>query len=150
LAKAVTDRRYPNRPFLAVSAAIIRDGHVLVVRRATPPAANRFSLPGGVVESGEPLHEALRREIEEETALAIEPVALAGWREVIARDADERVERHFVILAFAARWLKGEPVLNEELAEARWVRPAELRTLTTTDGLAEIVAAAFERMEEVG
>jgi 8-oxo-dGTP diphosphatase len=145
----VTDRSYPNRPFLAVSAAIIRDGHVLIVRRATPPAANRYSLPGGVVETGEPLHEALCREIAEETALAIEPVALAGWREVIARDADERVERHFVILAFAARWIKGEPVLNEELAEARWIRPAELRDLPTTDGLADIVAAAFERMEEV-
>jgi NADH pyrophosphatase NudC (nudix superfamily) len=51
--------------------------------------------------------------------------------------------------SFAARWIKGEPVLNEELAEARWIRPAELRDLPTTDGLADIVAAAFERMEEV-
>jgi ADP-ribose pyrophosphatase YjhB (NUDIX family) len=144
----VTDRSYPDRPYLAVSAAIIRDGRVLVVRRAVPPAANRYSLPGGVVETGEPLQQALRREIEEETSLAIEPVALAGWREVIARDADARVERHFVILAFAARWLAGEPMLNAELAEARWIRPSELAGLNTTDGLAEIIAAAFERIEQ--
>jgi ADP-ribose pyrophosphatase YjhB (NUDIX family) len=144
----MADRSYPDRPYLAVSAAIIREGHVLVVRRAVPPAPNRYSLPGGVVEAGEPLRQALIREIEEETSLAIEPVALAGWREVIARDADARVERHFVILAFAARWLAGEPVLNAELAEARWIRPSELTDLETTDGLAEIVTAAFERMEE--
>ena len=143
----MADRSYPDRPYLAVSAAVIRGGHVLIVRRAAPPSINRYSLPGGVVEAGEPLQQALVREIAEETSLAIEPVALAGWREVIARDADARVERHFVILAFAARWLAGEPVLNAELAEARWIRPSELTGLETTEGLAEIVAAAFERME---
>ena len=144
----MADRSYPARPFLAVSAAIVRDGHVLVVRRALPPASGRFSLPGGVVEAGEPLHQALIREVQEETSLAIEPVALAGWREVIALDAGQRVERHFVILAFAARWLAGEPALNAELAEARWVHPSELAGLQTTDGLDEIIAAAFKRLEE--
>jgi 8-oxo-dGTP diphosphatase len=105
-----------------------------------------YTLPGGVVEAGETLGEAIVREVREETALVIEPVALAGHREVITRDADGRVQRHFVILAFAARWLGGEPCLNEELAEAHWLRPEELPGLTTTDGLAEIVAAAFERL----
>ena len=141
-------RTYPTRPFLAVSAAIVRDGHVLVVRRARPPAKGLFSLPGGVVEVGETLHEAVVREVREETSIAIEPVALAGFRETIARDGEERVERHFVILPFAARWLAGEPDLNEELSEARWVRPAELASLPTTPGLADIVAAAFERLEQ--
>src|SRR5215470_12978688 len=119
-------RAYPDRPFLAVSAAIIRDGKVLLVRRARAPANGLFSLPGGVVEAGETLHEALIREIREETNLTIEPVALAGFREVIARDAAGKVERHFVILAFACRWIAGEPVLNEELADAHWLRPDEL------------------------
>jgi 8-oxo-dGTP diphosphatase len=75
---------------------------------------------------------------------------LAGTREVIQRDGENRIERHFVILAFAARWRAGEPGLNAELAEARWLRPSELRALRTTEGLAEIVAAAFERMEQAG
>jgi 8-oxo-dGTP diphosphatase len=136
-------RSYPERPFLAVSAAIVRAGQVLVVRRARAPADGLFSLPGGVVEIGETLTEALIREVREETSLAIEPVGLAGFREAIARDRDGRIERHFVILPFAARWLAGEPELNEELSEARWVRPAELAGLPTTAGLAEIVAAAF-------
>jgi ADP-ribose pyrophosphatase YjhB (NUDIX family) len=143
----VTDVRiYPPRPILAVSAAILRDGQVLLVRRARPPAGGLFSLPGGVVEIGETLTEAVEREVREETSLAIEPVALAGYREVVARDAEDRVERHFVILPFAARWVAGEPVLNEELSECCWVDPAEIPGLPTTPGLAAIVAAALAHL----
>jgi ADP-ribose pyrophosphatase YjhB (NUDIX family) len=141
-------RSYPERPYLAASAAIVRDGKVLVVRRARAPASGLFTLPGGVVEIGETLTEAVAREVREETGMAIEPVALAGFREAIVRDADSRVERHFIILCFASRWRAGEPVLNEELSEAHWLDPAELAGLPTTPGLAEIVAAAFDRLAE--
>jgi ADP-ribose pyrophosphatase YjhB (NUDIX family) len=136
------ERTYPQRPFLAVSAAIIRDGKVLIVRRARNPALNLYSLPGGAVEVGETLSEAVVREVQEETQLDIEPVALAGHREAIMRDKAGRVERHFVILSFASRWLKGEPVLNSELDDARWIEPVQLSAYKTTEGLAEIVAAA--------
>ncbi len=150
-ATPVSDARaYPPRPFLAVSAAIVRDGNILVVRRARPPAHGLYSLPGGVVETGETLAQAVAREVREETSLAIEPVGLAGFRETIVRDAQDRVERHFVILCFAARWIAGEPELNEELSEARWLDPAELASLPTTPGLAEIVAAAFDRLRQAG
>ena len=143
----VDPRHHPDRPYLAVSAVIIRDGEFLIVRRARPPLQGLFTLPGGGVETGESLFDAVRREVHEETGLAIEPVGLAGTREVIGRDDAGRVQRHFVILAFAARWVAGEPRLNDELAEARWIRPSGLKDLTTTEGLAEIVAAAFELME---
>jgi ADP-ribose pyrophosphatase YjhB (NUDIX family) len=137
-------RSYPSRPILAVSGAIIRDGRILIVRRARPPAHGLFTLPGGGVEVGETLHEAVIREVREETALTVQPLALAGYREAIARDRDGKVERHFVILPFAARWIAGEVVLlDEELAEARWLLPEELTGLKTTEGLAEIVRAAF-------
>jgi ADP-ribose pyrophosphatase YjhB (NUDIX family) len=139
-------RSYPQRPFLAVSAAIMRDGKVLAVRRARQPALNLYTMPGGVVEIGETLHEAVKREVREETALEIEPVALAGHREAILRDREGRVERHFIILCFAARWLSGEPVLNEELDDARWLTLAELSALRTTEGLSEIVTAAADVM----
>jgi len=142
----MTERTYPQRPYLAVSAAIIRDGKVLVVRRARKPALGIYTLPGGVVEAGETLTRALTREVREETALAIEPVALAGHREVIVKDADGRIERHFVIMCVASRWVSGEPVLNEELDDARWIDPAELANLRTTEGIAEIVATAVERL----
>ena len=124
----------------------MRDQRILVVRRARAPALGVFTLPGGVVEIGETLAEAVIREVREETGLMIEPVALAGFRETIVRDLQDRIERHFVILCFAAHWTGGEPVLNEDLSEARWLEPTELAGLQTTPGLAEIVAAAYERL----
>jgi 8-oxo-dGTP diphosphatase len=136
-------RSYPARPILAVSAAIIRGGKVLIVRRARPPASGLHTLPGGVVEVGETLFEAVRREVREETALEIEPLALAGYREAIGRDGDGRVERHFVILPFAARWIAGEVALNDELSEACWMAPHQIAGLETTAGLAEIIAVAI-------
>lgn len=137
----------PERPCLAVSAAIVRDGEVLVVRRARAPMQGLFTLPGGKVEGGETLTEAVQREVREETGLVIEVGGLAGYREAIVRDQADRVQRHFVILAFAARWLAGEPRPNEEIAEFRWLRPSALAGLPTTEGLAEIVATAFEKLE---
>jgi ADP-ribose pyrophosphatase YjhB (NUDIX family) len=141
-------RLYPDRPFLAVSAAIIRDGRVLIARRAKGASTGVFTLPGGVVEAGETLHEAVIREISEETGIAIEPVALAGHREFIARDPQGRVQRHFIIMCFAARWISGEGVpALDELSELRWLRPAEITGLKTTEGLAEIVASAFRLLD---
>ena len=138
---------YPDSPCLAVSAVIVRDGQFLIVRRAHPPVEGLFTLPGGRVEAGETLVQAIRREVREETGLTIEPQALAGYRDVITRGDGDRVERHFVVLAFAARWVAGEPRPNEEISEIRWIRPSELAALPATEGLAEIVAAAFGILE---
>ncbi len=143
-------RAYPQRPFLAVSAAIVSDGKVLAVRRARKPALALYTMPGGVVEAGETLFEAVTREVREETALIIEPVALAGHREAIMRDKEGRVERHFVIMCFAARLIGGDILLNDELDDARWLAPSELAGLKTTDGLPDIVAEAFKVIEKAG
>lgn len=138
-------RKSPDLPFLAVSAAIFRGERVLLVRRTKPPSG-LYTLPGGMVESGETLIDAVRREVEEETGLAIEPLGLAGFREVITRADNGEVARHFVILPFAARWLSGEVRLNAEADDARWVTVAEIAPLQTTEGLEEIVAAAMKQL----
>jgi ADP-ribose pyrophosphatase YjhB (NUDIX family) len=136
-------RTYPQRPFLAVSAAIFRCGQVLLVKRARPPATGVYTLPGGVVEAGETLRDAVMREVMEETSLTVDPVALAGHRDVVVRDEEGRVHRHFVVLPFAARWVAGEFSPSEELAEGYWVNPRDIAGLKTTDGLPDIVARAF-------
>lgn len=141
-------RSYPPRPLLAVSAAVFRGSKVLLVRRARAPAHGLFTLPGGAVEAGETLAAAVVREVAEETCLAIEPVAIVGHREVITRDEDGRIERHFVILAFAARWLAGEAVPNDELDECRWTDADEIAGLPTTEGLAEIIDSARPYRDE--
>jgi 8-oxo-dGTP diphosphatase len=129
----------PSRPQLAVSAAIFRDGKVLLVRRARSPAKGFYSLPGGRVEYGETLHAALHREVDEETGLRIEIIGLAGWREVLPLAAGSG---HYVILSFAARWLDNEPVLNEEHNDFKWLAPDALGSLKLTGGLQEVIAAA--------
>ena len=129
-------------PELAVSAAIFREGKVLVVQRAHPPAQGLWTLPGGRVEVGEKLVDAVRREIAEETALTINVIGLAGYREIILPEAVGTRGRHFVILPFAARWLSGEIALNDELADGRWMAVDEVRDLSTTEGLFEILRQA--------
>jgi 8-oxo-dGTP diphosphatase len=136
-------RRYPQRPFLAVSAAVFRNGQVLLVKRARPPVTGVYTLPGGVVEIGETLHDAVVREVREETGIEAMPIALAGYRNVVLRDAAGKVERHFVVLPFAARWIAGEFTAGEELADGSWVNPREIAGLKTTEGLPDIVATAF-------
>ena len=131
-----------DRPYLAVSAAIIRDGRVLVARRARSPALGIWTMPGGVVEAGETLTEALAREVREETALTIEPVALAGHREVMVRD-DARPRRaafrHPVFCRALDLRRAGAQRGTRRCALARAGGAAGLHT---TEGLAEIVAAA--------
>src|ERR1700742_4709165 len=90
----------PQHPQLAVSAAIFRDGKVLLLRRAKSLGTGFYSLPGGRVEFGESLATALHREVDEETGLRIEIVGLAGWREVLPGTGGG----HYLIMSFAARW----------------------------------------------
>jgi len=129
----------PQHPQLAVSAAIFRDGKILLVRRARSPAKGFYSLPGGRVEFGETLHAALHREVDEETALKIEIVGLAGWREVVPGTTDGG---HYLIMSFAARWAAGEPDLNDEHDDFRWIAPDALSDLRVTGGLQEVIQSA--------
>ena len=129
----------PSHPQLAVSAVIFRDRKVLLVRRARSPGKGFYSLPGGRVEFGESLHAALHREVAEETTLKIEIIGLAGWREVLPGTGGGG---HYLIMSFAARWSSGEPVLNEELDDFRWLPPDAIGDLKLTDGLTEVIQAA--------
>jgi 8-oxo-dGTP diphosphatase len=129
----------PQRPQLAVSAAIFRDDRVLLVRRARAPGKGFYSLPGGRVEFGESLHTALHREVDEETAIRIEIIGLAGWREVLPGTSGGG---HYLIMSFAARWAALEPVLNDEHDDFKWLAPDAIGDLKLTGGLQEVIEAA--------
>jgi len=129
----------PTYPQLAVSAAIFRDDKILLVRRARSPAKGVYSLPGGRVEFGETLHAAAHREVDEETSLKIEIVDLAGWREVLPEAAGSG---HYLIMSFAARWVAGEPILNDELDDFRWLKPDGIGDLEVTAGLMPVIQSA--------
>ena len=129
-----------NRPQLAVSAGIFRDGKILLVRRAREPSKGVYTFPGGRVEFGESLIEALTREMREETGLVIKVIGLAGFREALP--AKTGGHGHFVILPFAARWVSGEVALNDELDDARWLTPGILGSIPITHGLEATIEAA--------
>ena len=118
----MSDRLYPPRPILAVSAAVFREGRVLVARRAREPMLGRFSLPGGVVEAGETLEEAVARELSEEVGIEAEVVAFNRHVEAIEREG-ERIWTHFVIASFVARWRAGKPRPSDETDRVAWIEP---------------------------
>ena len=135
------DRLYPPRPILAVSVAVFRQGRVLVGRRAQPPMAGRFSLPGGVVEVGETLVEAAKRELFEEVGVECEIVGFNRHVEPIVREAG-RVRAHFVIASFVGRWKRGEARVSKEIDAVAWIEPEACATLLTTPELGEILESA--------
>jgi len=135
----LTSRVQPTYPQLAVSAAIFRKRQILLVRRAKSPAKGLYSLPGGRVEFGETVHAALRREVAEETALKIEIVDLAAWREVVPETGGGG---HYLIMSFAARWNSGEVALNDELDDYKWLAPDAVGELKLTFGLQEVIRSA--------
>jgi 8-oxo-dGTP diphosphatase len=142
-----TSRDYPDRPILAASAAVFKNGLVLLGSRRNPPYDGVFSLPGGLVETGETLEAAALREVEEETGVRGEIVAFNGWREVIRRDDSGRVQRHYVIASFAARWVSGEGEAGEELGRVIWADEAQIADLPLTDGLRDLLDSARGLLE---
>jgi 8-oxo-dGTP diphosphatase len=135
-------RDYPERPFLAASLAVFRSGQVLLIRRAKPPFAGAYSLPGGLVETGESLEEAALRELREEAQIEARIITFNQHVELIDRDAGGRVRSHYVIASFAGEWIAGEAATGPEAEEAVWVRPVQLNGLNCTPHLAAVVEAA--------
>ena len=117
------NRLFPARPILAVSAAVFRERQVLIVRRARAPLIGHFSLPGGVVEVGETLAQAVARELQEEVGVSAEIIGFNRHVEAIAREGG-RVRTHFVIASFVARWISGEPRRTSDEVDRRveWSR----------------------------
>jgi len=135
-------REYPVMPLLAVSAAVFRDGQVLIAKRGIGPRAGLWSLPGGLVEPGEPMAEAAVREVEEETGIDAEIVGPADFVEVITRDEDDKVSQHYVVVCFAARWLGGDGAISAEASDIIWTDPDALGELEMTEGAPEAIARA--------
>lgn len=143
---ALNDRLYPPRPILAASIAVFRQARVLLARRANAPLKGQYSLPGGVVEIGETLREAALRELMEEVGVEAEIVAFNDHIEAITGGA-RGVETHYVIATFAGIWTRGEPKTSAEADRVLWASQDDLALLSTTPGLARIVARAGKLVE---
>ena len=124
------------RPILGASAAVFRDGAVLLVKRGKPPGKGLWSLPGGKVEFGETLAQAALREVREETGITAELAGRAGVYEIIA------AEPHFVISCYAGCWRSGEAFAGSDAAEARFIALCDIAALPLTLHVAEAIADA--------
>ncbi|MGE3619479.1 MAG: NUDIX hydrolase [Acidimicrobiia bacterium] len=122
------------RPEVCVGAVVVSDGRILVVRRGHGPGAGEWSIPGGRVEAGETLAEAVVRELREETGVEGVCGPLIGWVERLGDD------HHFVIMDFEVTLLgSDELVAGDDAAEAAWVALHELTDLRLVEGLAEFL-----------
>jgi 8-oxo-dGTP diphosphatase len=135
-------RTYPQRPYLGASVAVFRTGRVLLARRAKPPFAGTFSLPGGLVEVGETLEEAALREVQEELQINARIVAFNQFVESIDRDRAGKIRHHYVIACFVGEWIAGEARPGPEAEEAVWAEPACLAGLNCTPHIVAVVEAA--------
>ena len=126
-------REYPSRPIVGTGALILRDGKLLLVKRGAQPGFGKWSVPGGLVELGESVRDAMMREVKEEVGFDVEAVKLTDVADTITLDADGRVQYHFVVVNFVARIVGGELKTATDILEARWVPVDEVEKVDLTD-----------------
>ena len=119
-------REYPAHPVVGVGAVIVRDAHGLIVKRGHEPRQGEWSLPGGLLNLGESLTDAVRREVKEETGLDVQLGPIVETFDRIHRDADGRIRYHFVIVDYVCWSASGEAVAGSDADDVEWVTAAEV------------------------
>jgi ADP-ribose pyrophosphatase YjhB (NUDIX family) len=145
-------REFPEHPLVGVGAVIIepgrkKDARVVLVKRAHPPIAGQWSIPGGALEVGELVRDGAVREAREETGLIVEASDLLGVYDRVLRDAEGRVQYHYVLVDFLCRPIGGELLAASDAAEIRWFNREQLPALGMPDDTLEVIHRGFDRSE---
>jgi 8-oxo-dGTP diphosphatase len=138
-------REYPDNPLVGVGAVIVQENRVLLIRRGTPPLLGEWSLPGGVLECGETLREAVAREAREETGLQVETGEMLGVYERVIRDDQGRVRYHYVLIDFLCRAVGGDLKAGSDAAAVRWYTREELPALNLAYDASDVVLKGLAR-----
>jgi ADP-ribose pyrophosphatase YjhB (NUDIX family) len=141
-------REFPETPLVGVGAIIIEDARVVLVKRGHPPLQAEWSIPGGVLEVGELVREAAIREAREETGLTVEPSELLGVYNRVLRNAEQRVQYHYVLIDFLCRRVAGELAAASDAAEVRWFTREELPALRLAEDTLDVIRKGFAELEK--
>jgi ADP-ribose pyrophosphatase YjhB (NUDIX family) len=137
-------RRYPERPIVGVGGVIVDGDRVVLVRRGHEPLKGQWSLPGGAVELGESLVEALEREMLEETGLRVRTGPIVDVVDRVHLGDDGRVEYHFVVVDYLCTVVGGDLASGSDAADVCWVAAADLPRYLLTPPAAAVVRKALE------
>ncbi len=144
-------RRFPDRPVIGIGAVVLDDRRrVLLARRAHEPLKGEWSLPGGAVEVGETLEEAVVREILEETGLGVDVGPVIEVLDRIERTADDRVEYHFVIVDYLCYARSGEAVCGSDADAVAWVAREDLDGYRITAKATSVIDKALSLAASTG
>ncbi|QTO17539.1 NUDIX hydrolase [Burkholderia seminalis] len=140
------------RPVPAVIGIVLRERDVLLVRRANPPDAGCWGFPGGKIEPGEPIADAVIREIAEETTVAVDALDAFTALDAFDYDAGGAVRQHFIMVAVLCRWLRGTPAAGDDALDARWFALDELDRddVPMSAGVRDVARRAIERSASLG
>jgi 8-oxo-dGTP diphosphatase len=136
-------RRYPDRPVVGVGAVIVDGARIVLIRRASEPLKGEWSLPGGAVEVGETLAEAIMREVREETGLDVRVGPVVDVLDRVHREPDGRVEFHYVLVDFLCTAIGGSLTPASDAADARWVEVGELEVYGVAQTATTVIAKAL-------
>jgi 8-oxo-dGTP diphosphatase len=140
----VTSREYPERPLVGVGGVVVWEDRVLLIRRGGPPLEGEWSIPGGMLELGESLREGVRRELEEETGLAVSVHELIEAFDRVTTDEEGKWRYHFVILDYLCEAVRGESQAGSDVTDVAWAQEAELSEYSLTPTVTRVIQKAFE------
>ena len=142
-------REFPDRPIVGVGGVVVKDGQALIVKRAHEPRKGEWSLPGGIVELGETLVEAVKRELKEETGLDVEVGEVV---EVFDRvhHAGGRIQYHFVIVDYLCRPVGGTLRAADDAEDATWVVPDAIEQYGVNEFAARVIRRGLEMAQKHG
>ncbi len=142
-----TSRRYSERPLLGVGALIIDGDRIVLVERGKEPLKGWWSLPGGLIELGERVADAVRREVREETGLEVEPDHLHEIYERLIHESDGKLEYHYVLLDYVCRVTSGTLRASSDASGAAWVTANQLPEYRLTEGTLAVIERAFANLQ---
>jgi 8-oxo-dGTP diphosphatase len=138
-------REYPTFPIPGVAAVTIHKGKVLLVIRGKSPSLGKWGIPGGAVEVGETVEQAVVREVMEETNVVVKPVKLIKVFDTISHDSEGKVRVHYVLLEYLCEYVSGEVKAASDAPDAKWVPLKEMDSIDMMENTRRFVKQVAEK-----